>query len=113
MNSIQRKLKTTAATMPPVAQDQVNELSNQPRVRAEIQRKGLNQEGTEARNKAIAIHLSQIQEAKIRILLANHQQAPRTELCNQQQAPRKTDRTKEPNRLRRDQRTPSKSQNKT
>ena len=75
MNNIQRKRKTMEATMALMAQDQDNELSNQLPVKAEIQRKALNQELMEAKNKAIAIPLSQILEEKIQILQANHQQA--------------------------------------
>lgn len=61
--------------MAPTAQGQVNELSNQPQARAETQRKALNQDLMEPKNKAIAIPPSQIQEEKIKILLANHHQA--------------------------------------
>jgi len=57
------------------AQGQDNELSNQPQVSLEIQRKDLNRDLTEPKNKAIAIPLSQIPKAKIQILQANHQQA--------------------------------------
>ena len=73
MNNIQRKLKSMEATMALMAQDQDSELSNQPPARAEIRRKALNQEAVEAKNKAIAIHHSQILEEKSQIL-ANHQQ---------------------------------------
>jgi len=75
MNNIQRKRKTMEATMALMARDQDNELSNQLPVKAEIQRKALNQELMGAKNKAIAIPLSQIPEEKIQILQANHQQA--------------------------------------
>ena len=57
------------------AQDQGNEQSNRPQASLEIQRKDLNRQLTQRKNKAIATSPRQIPKVKIPTHPANHQQA--------------------------------------
>lgn len=54
MSNMQRKLRTKEATVVLLVQSQDNELLNQPQVSPEIQRKGLNQEPMELKDKVTA-----------------------------------------------------------